>query len=73
MLLMGILVVTDAPLGTILVAAVVAAGAGTFGMPAFGRLVPAVAADAEQLGRANVSGAASTVLPASSAPEWPRS
>ncbi len=56
MLLMGILVVTDAPLETILVAAVVAAGAGTFGMPAFGRLVPAVADDAEQLGRANVVG-----------------
>ncbi len=54
--LMGILVVTDAPLGTILVAAVVAAGAGTFGMPAFGRLVPEVAADAAQLGRANVVG-----------------
>ena len=56
MLLMGILVVTDAPLGTILVAAVVAAGAGTFATPAFGRLVPEVAADAEQLGRANVVG-----------------
>ena len=56
MLLMGILVVTDAPLGTILVAAVAAAGASTFAMPAFGRFVPEVADDAEQLGRANVVG-----------------
>ncbi len=56
MLLMGILVVTDAPLGTILVAAVAAAAASTFAMPAFGRFVPEVADNAEQLGRANVVG-----------------
>jgi MFS family permease len=56
MLLMGILVVTGAPLPTILVAAVAAAGASTFAMPAFGRFVPEVADDTEQLGRANVIG-----------------
>ena len=43
MLLMGILAVADAPLAAILVAAVAAAGAGTFGMPAFGRFVPEIA------------------------------
>jgi MFS family permease len=56
MLLMGILAVAGAPLALILVAAVAAAGAGTFGMPAFGRFVPAIARDPEQLGRANVVG-----------------
>jgi MFS family permease len=56
MLLMGLLAVTGAPLWTILTAAVTAAGAGTFGMPAFGRLMPEVAEDGEQLGRANVVG-----------------
>ena len=56
MLLMGILVMIDAPLGTIIVAAVAAAAASTFATPAFGRFVPEVADNAEQLGRANVVG-----------------
>ena len=56
MLVMGILALTDAPIGTILVGAVGAAVASTFAMPAFGRFVPQVARDDEQLGRANVVG-----------------
>ena len=54
MMIMAVLAAIDAPLWTILFAAVVAAGASTFAMPAFGRFAPDVAQDAEQLGRANV-------------------
>jgi MFS family permease len=56
MLLMGILALADAPLAIILVAAIGAAAGSTFGMPAFGRFVPEIARDTEQLGRANVVG-----------------
>ena len=56
MLLMGCLAMTDAPLLAILTAAVGAAVASTFAMPAFGRFIPEVAGDDVQLGRANVVG-----------------
>jgi MFS family permease len=56
MLAMGLLAMVDAPLAPILVCAVAAAAASTFSMPAFGRFVPDVARDDEDLGRANVVG-----------------
>jgi MFS family permease len=56
MLLMGALTAIDAPLAITLLAATAAAAASTFAMPAFGRLVPEIAQDGDQLGRANVVG-----------------
>jgi hypothetical protein len=54
MLLIAVLVLIHAPLASALVATIAAACASTFAMPAFGRLVPEIARDTEQLGRANV-------------------
>ncbi len=58
MLIMAALSIAGAPLALVMTAAMGAVVAGTFAMPAHGRLIPELAGDPESLGSANVVSAA---------------